>query len=64
MENETELKKIASKQDAPITPEERHSLIAEKAYQLAKQRNFQGDCALFDWLQAEAIIEHMYGENK
>jgi len=63
MKDEIELKKIASKQDAPITPEERHRLITEKAYQFAKQRNFQGDCALFDWLQAEAIIEHKYGKD-
>ena len=39
------------------TPEERHCLIAETAYLIAEQRDFQGDTALDDWLQAEAGVD-------
>ncbi len=40
-----------------ISPEERHRLIAERAYLIAEQRGFQGDAVLDDWLQAEADID-------
>lgn len=45
-----------------ITAEARMRLIAEAAYQLAEQRGFKGDCQLHDWLEAEAKINHIYGE--
>ncbi len=37
--------------------EARHHEIAEVAYRIAKQRGFQGDRALDDWLQAEAEVD-------
>ena len=40
-----------------ITDEQRHAMIAEEAYLIAERRGFQGDCALDDWLQAEAEID-------
>lgn len=40
-----------------ITDEQRHALIAEEAYLIAERRGFEGDCALDDWLQAEAEID-------
>ena len=59
---EKEIEKIVHIQSEHITPEERRKLIAEKAYSLAEQRGFSGNCELFDWLQAEAYIEHKYGK--
>jgi len=38
-------------------PDERHRMIAEAAYLIAEQRNFKGDLAFDDWLQAEAEID-------
>jgi hypothetical protein len=40
-----------------ITTEQRHLLIAEAAFLIAEQRGFQGDKALDDWLQAEAVVD-------
>jgi hypothetical protein len=37
-------------------------MISEKAYQLAEQRGFKGDCQLHDWLEAEAKIDRIYGK--
>lgn len=37
--------------------EERHQLIAKKAYLIAEKRGFQGDMAMDDWLQAEAEVD-------
>ena len=43
---------------APVcTTDERHHMICEAAYFLAEQRGFQGDGALDDWLQAEAMVD-------
>lgn len=39
-----------------VTEEQRHRMIAEAAYLLAEQRNFEGDLVLNDWLQAEAEV--------
>jgi hypothetical protein len=39
------------------SPEERNQRIAVAAYLIAEQRGFQGDCALDDWLQAEAEVD-------
>ncbi|GEM_PF-1955876 len=39
------------------TAEQRHQMICEQAWFLAEQRGFRGDCALDDWLQAEAIVD-------
>jgi len=57
-----EIEKIVAKQKKHLTSEERRSLVSEKAYFLAQQRGFNGNCEMSDWLQAEAIIEHMYGK--
>lgn len=40
-----------------IAPDERHHLINEMAYLIAEQRDFQGDMAMDDWLQAEAEVD-------
>ena len=40
-----------------ILPEERHRMIATAAYYRAECRDFAGDCALEDWLAAEAEID-------
>ena len=40
-----------------IDPEQRCGMIAEKAYLIAEQRDFQGEAALDDWLQAEADVD-------
>ena len=37
--------------------EDRYEMIAREAYLLAEQRNFQGDLAFDDWLQAEAKVD-------
>jgi len=52
-------KPARNKQPFPVnyTAEQRQQMIAESAYYLAEQRNFQGDLALNDWLQAETAID-------
>ncbi len=40
-----------------IAPEHRRRLIAEEAYCIAEKRNFEGDMALSDWLQAEMDLD-------
>ena len=42
---------------AAITSEQREHMIAEAAYYIAEQRNFQGGDPRQDWLQAEAEID-------
>jgi len=37
--------------------EQRYGMIAEAAYLIAEQRNFQGEAELDDWLQAEADVD-------
>ncbi len=39
------------------TPEERHRLIAQKAYHLAERRGFTPGSELDDWLKAEAEVD-------
>ncbi len=52
-------KKAASKKraQAKLVEKDREQLVAEAAYLIAQQRGFNGDCALDDWLQAEAQID-------
>jgi hypothetical protein len=51
-------RKLAQRnQEKQVTAEERHNMIAEAAYRIAEQRDFQGDRALDDWLQAEAEVD-------
>ena len=45
-------------------PDERHRLIAEAAYLIAEERNFYGDLAFDDWLQAEAEIDALYADKQ
>jgi len=45
-----------------IFPDERHRMIAETAYLIAEQRDFHGDLAFDDWLQAEAEIDVLFVE--
>lgn len=39
------------------TPEQRHRMIAERAYLNAARRGFEGDHCLDDWLEAERAID-------
>ena len=39
-------------------------MIAEAAYYLAVQRNFQGDNALEDWLRAEVDVDAQLAGNE
>lgn len=38
----------------------REEVIAEVAYKIAQQRDFKGNCALDDWLQAEQEVDAKY----
>lgn len=49
--------KSASSTRRQLPPEERHRLIAERAYGIAQHRGFDGDRCLDDWLQAEDEID-------
>ena len=42
----------------PISPEERHRLIAEAAYYRASRRGFNGGAEVEDWLAAEAEVDN------
>ena len=42
---------------ASITRDERHALIAEAAYYLSEQRNFEGGHEVEDWLYAESQVD-------
>jgi len=44
-------------------PDERQRMIAEAAYLIAEERNFHGDLAFDDWLQAEAEIDALFVED-
>ena len=46
----------------PCKADARHRMIAEAAYYLAEHRGFAGECQLYDWLEAEAMIDHIYGK--
>ncbi|RMD79607.1 MAG: DUF2934 domain-containing protein [Gammaproteobacteria bacterium] len=45
----------------PLSPEERHRLIAEAAYLRAEARGFVPGHELEDWLAAEAEVEARLG---
>lgn len=51
------LTRHAGAKPAPVTREERHSLIAEAAYLRAEQRGFSGGDPVEDWLLAEQEID-------
>jgi hypothetical protein len=40
-----------------MTPEERHRVIALKAYLRAEARGFQGGNQVQDWIEAEAEVD-------
>ncbi|PIP03461.1 MAG: hypothetical protein COW18_04000 [Zetaproteobacteria bacterium CG12_big_fil_rev_8_21_14_0_65_54_13] len=44
-------------------PEELRERISTAAYFLSEQRGFEGDCQLYDWLEAEGKIHHIYGKS-
>jgi hypothetical protein len=52
----TRSRAAAASEDGPISPEERHRIIAEAAYYRAEQRRFMGGDPLQDWLEAEAEV--------
>ncbi len=65
-QNKSTAKKSTSKKavaTAIITSEERHRMIAEKAYYLAEQRGFQEGNPEHDWLSAAAEIDRMIIRN-
>ena len=47
----------------PVTPEERHHLIAEVAYFIAERRGFAPGSELEDWFRAEEEIARLMGGN-
>ena len=47
-----------------LTADDRQNLIEEAAYRRAEARNFDGDMALKDWLEAEAEINEKYPATK
>lgn len=52
--------KVMSSAPVLLTPQRRHAMIAEAAYYLAQQRNFQQGDPLQDWLQAEIVINQKW----
>ena len=51
------------KEEIPTcSPERRQSMIAEAAWLIAENRDFQGDAALDDWLQAESKTDTLLAE--
>ena len=54
----------ASEQAQFVSADERHCMIAEAAYYLAVQRNFQGNNALEDWLRAEVDVDAQLAGNE
>ncbi|HEU4616656.1 MAG TPA: DUF2934 domain-containing protein [Gammaproteobacteria bacterium] len=42
-----------------ITSEERHAMIAERAYLRAEQRGFRGGDPLLDWLEGEREVDRL-----
>ena len=47
---------------AKTDPEELRKKISNEAYFLSEKRNFEGDCQLHDWLEAETKIHHIHGK--
>lgn len=45
---------------ATLSAEERHRLIAERAYFLAEKRGFQGGCPQQDWFEAAAYVDQLF----
>lgn len=53
------------KEETPkYSPERRQSMIAETAWLIAENRDFQGDSALDDWLQAESKTDTLLAETE
>lgn len=53
---QTAKRSARSKVSRAVSEDKRHAMIAEAAYLLAEQRDFQGDAALNDWLRAEEEV--------
>jgi len=45
-----------------ITLEARKEMISKKAYELAENHGFRTSGPLHDWLEAEAIVNRIYGK--
>jgi hypothetical protein len=56
-EQRTDLSARQRRSGMPLTPEERHRLISEAAYQRAEQRGFSDGDPLMDWLEAEREVD-------
>lgn len=50
-------KKGGDYESADITPEERHTMVAEAAYYRAEQHGFNPDRQIEDWLAAEEEVD-------
>ena len=48
---------MSAPEQKAVTPEERWTLIAERAYYLAAERNFAPGGEVADWLTAEAEVD-------
>ena len=53
----------APNESGRLTVQARETLIEEAAYQRAEARNFEGDLALEDWLEAEAEVDQRFPVN-
>jgi hypothetical protein len=40
-----------------VSAEQRHAMIAERAYLLAEQRGFQGGDPVQDWIEGEKAVD-------
>lgn len=56
--------RIMSSDTVFLNPKQRHAMIAEAAYYLAQQRNFQQGDPTHDWLQAEKSIDRKWRNPK
>ena len=57
-QNAATLSTAKHQESQDVTPEQRHQMVAVRAYLIAEQRGFQGDMALNDWLQAEVEVDN------
>ncbi len=57
-------KAVRKSKSTEISPEERHRMIAEAAYFMAKERNFEMGDQASDWLKAELEIDAFINKSK
>jgi hypothetical protein len=53
----TTVKSTAGSKGKKVTPEQRHKMVVDRAFQLAQGRNFENGDPISDWLQAEREVD-------